>query len=147
MNIKFKTVCFKDKLYIWDVYKAAMIAHIEKIWGWNESWQENDFSKNLKKYKTFVLVVNDIPLGYIQYKENKDNVYINMIILEPSYQGNKIGKYILIKLQEQSLNKPIRLKCFKKNKRAYKFYKNNGFELIEEDLDFYLLCLSNKIIG
>lgn len=143
LNIDFRLISSKDKPYIWKVYKATMMVHIENIWGWDVVWQENDFLNNLEKYKTSVLISNDNPLGYIQLREKSDEVYINMIILEPNHQGKNIGKKILLKLQEVYPNKPIKLKCFKTNKRAFKFYINNGFELIEEDLDFYLLCLTN----
>jgi ribosomal protein S18 acetylase RimI-like enzyme len=137
--MKFIPVKQKDKNYLWQTYKNAMQAHIEKIWGWDLEWQIADFDKNLSKYITSLIISDDKTIGYIQYKIENKQGYINMLILLPEQQSQGLGKALLNDFIKDNNLITLSLRCFKVNKRAFKFYKREGFEIIDEDENFYLL--------
>jgi len=139
MNIKFQPYQASDKDYIWQTYVTAMKHHIENIWGWDESWQQTDFEKNLQKYQIDLIQIESQPIGYVQFSKNTDKTYINMLILELSYQNQGIGVKVLESIQKSNHDLPLELKCFKANQAAYQFYINNEFDVIESDDSFISL--------
>lgn len=141
MNIKLTQHKKGNIFYLWFTYQNAMKHHIERIWGWDESWQINDFNNNIKAFETDLITVDTEFAGYVQYKENENNIYINMLILEPAFQGQSLGPEVLQKLLSDSGKKEIELKCFKVNDRAFQFYQSQGFKVIADDENFYTLRL------
>lgn len=139
--VSLKSIILSSKVnipYLWKVYTVSMKPHIEQIWGWDDKWQKSDFSKNLMKYDTLIIRIEENPVGYVQYKSNNEGIYINMLILEADYQNKGIGPKLLSILHSK-YQQTIVLKCFKINHKAYQFYLNNGFRLFDEDENFYLL--------
>jgi ribosomal protein S18 acetylase RimI-like enzyme len=137
MNLKLVEHKKSNIFYLWFTYQKAMKGHIENIWGWDDEWQINDFNKSLKTYKSFLITLDSELVGYVQFKDNNTSIYINMLILEPQYQG--LGKKLLGLLMQDYSGRGIELKCFKINTSAYNFYLSNGFEVTDEDENFYFL--------
>lgn len=131
----------KDTNYLWQTYKKAMQAHIEKIWGWDVSWQKADFAKSLNQYTTCLISHEQQSIGYVQYKVDSKHAYINRLILEAEYQSKGLGSQFFDLLVSQHDLISLKLRCFKVNTRAYQFYLRKGFEVIDEDENFYLLII------
>lgn len=125
--------------YIWKTYVNAMKPHIEKIWGWDLIWQKDDFAKTLDKYTTAIILLDKKQIGYAQYIQESEYLYINMIILQSDYQSQGIGAKLLKVIGSIESDLPIKLKCFRVNDAAYNFYLNNGFEVIKTDNEFFTL--------
>lgn len=137
--IQLETFHESDENYLWDTYVQAMKPHIKLIWGWKNNWQKKDFIDNLAKFQTFILKFKNLKVGYIQLEISSDELYINMLILVPSWQSKGFGKSILKKLMLAHPNKQLCLRCFKINQFAYDFYLREGFEIIDSDDEFYML--------
>jgi len=137
--MQFRFIKEKDRKYLWSVYVQSMQSHIEKIWGWEPTWQKADFEKNLVKYTTSLITILDKTIGYIQYKVEEENAYINMLILEPTQQSQGLGGKVFNHLLTEYKLDTLSLRCFKVNTRAFDFYLREGFVVIEEDDNFYLL--------
>ena len=137
--IQFKAYQESDKGYLWDTYIQAMKPLIELIWGWENNWQQNDFDSKLAKYQTLLLKKANRKIGYVQLENNFEELFINMFIIQPSWQSKGIGKSVLNELMITYPNKKIRLKCFKVNQSAYNFYLREGFVIADSDDDFHVL--------
>ena len=129
----------EDKAEIWDMFVSAMRPHIEKIWGWEDSWQTNEFNSRFFELNTSFIAANGNKLGYVQYSLNEADTYLNMVILSPNSQGQSLGKYVLNEIQGVQQGKPLKLRCFHVNERALNFYKKNGFGVIGSEENFVLL--------
>ena len=139
MRIHFQEYDNNDKAFIWKTYVNAMKPHIEKIWGWDQSWQENDFNLGLKQCKTEVIFVDGCVAGYLQTEQKGNALFIRMLILIPEYQSKGIGTKILDMLQPLTSGNLLKLNCFKINKNAYRFYKKSGFDEIKTDENYIYL--------
>ncbi len=144
--MQFRLIDAKDKEYLWNTYIQSMRPHIEKMWGWEIDWQKADFEKNLAKYTTALITRRGETIGYIQYNIAKRHVYINMLILEPAQQSQGVGGMVLNHLFKEYKLDTLSLRCFKVNTRAFDFYLRQGFAVIEEDDNFYLLKRYEKLI-
>ena len=136
---EFKPYHDSDEVYLWDTYVQAMKPHIKNIWGWEDDWQKKDFVKKLDNYQTFLLKFENSNIGYVQFKNNSKDLFINMLILSPSWQSKGFGKSVLDQLLTSNSNKKLSLRCFKVNQSAYDFYQREGFSVIGSDDNFFML--------
>ncbi|WDD97868.1 GNAT family N-acetyltransferase [Thalassomonas actiniarum] len=139
MNLRFEAATAENKCFFWEHYVAAMQPHIEKIWGWDLQWQQNDFDDRWSSCTNQLLVLEDTPVGYIQSQDLSDSRYIMMFILMPEYRNKGVGKKVLRKLRSDCRKPYIRLRVFESNQQALKFYLDQGYELLEREESFYLL--------
>lgn len=100
----------------------------------NEQWEEEHFLLELfNKFKLSLIAVIDKKLvGYIIASQKNNCAYIHMFIVKKEYQGKKIG----IKLQEFFEKRcavyflpKIILTVHDSNRKAFSFYKRNGYKI------------------
>lgn len=144
MNIELHSYEPIDKLYIWDTYTDSMKDYIEKIWGWDDGWQKNDFETGFDRYETKILKLDQSKIGYIQFKCEPQETYISMLVIEPMHQSMGVGTKLLEILQPSSPNGSLRLNCFTVNKGAYRFYLKCGFKILKMDDNFIYFQRYNK---
>ena len=117
MDISFLKFENGHREYVWLTYVNAIKPYIEKIWGWEEKWQKENYSNSLEIYSTYILMSEEQRLGYIQFKHDENHIFLSMIILEDKYQSKGYGSIIIDEIQ------------------ALK----NGFKLISSDNEFHTL--------
>ncbi|QFY44099.1 GNAT family N-acetyltransferase [Candidatus Methylospira mobilis] len=141
MHFKTRLATVFDKPLIYSLYQEAMKHHIEIIWGWDESWQQNDFEKSFDSATNFIIETNDKFSGYFQLERAVGFDYLRMLIVTPSLRSRGIGRQLLVQIIKESYQskKKLRLRVFKINTKALRFYTNNGLSVIEEDEAFYLM--------
>lgn len=55
-----------DLIYI--LKSQSVRPYVEKIWGWNESYQQNDFDRDFSQMDQFkVIEINGEFIGFMQY--------------------------------------------------------------------------------
>lgn len=129
-----------DKSYFWRLYQQAMRGHVESQWGWDETWQREDFAKRWQDNDNLLLVSGRLNLGYAQVSRGSGAVlYITMLIIAPQWRNKGIGRQVLVSLQRAYQAEEITLRVFRCNQQALQFYLNAGFSLSAEEPDFYLL--------
>ena len=78
MTIELQLSTPADKTYLWFCYQKSIKAYIEKIWGWDTTWQQNNFDTNLNKYPTYLIIYQTNPIGYLQIESRKNDIYISI---------------------------------------------------------------------
>ena len=125
-----------------------------KIFQWNENYPSKEiFNDDIKKNNLYLIESNKKIIGCVMksimeneaYKnvnwktENKKNLYVHRLAVDPKYQGRGFGIKLMDFVEENAMKKnylSIRLDTFSKNKRNVKFYKKRGYIKIE---DIYFL--------
>ncbi len=120
-----------------------MRSYVSKIWGWDEQWQESDFSAHFDP-KGITLVHNGRELvGYSHVENRGDQLFLRMIVVHPHHQRKGIGGKLLESVitlgKEQS--KRIGLEVFKINNEAKKFYERYGFNIEGKTASSYVMGL------
>ena len=121
----------KDINKIMDIWLESTIkAHdfIEK-----EYW-ENNYNTVKDLYipisETFVYEDEEDIKGFISII-NKE--YIGALFVDVNYQGNGVGKALIDYASDKYKN--LSLAVYKQNNKSVEFYKNRGFEIIEEQIN------------
>ena len=101
------------------------------------------YSDKLSEFADFVLFVEaENTVGFAAFYTNEEGgfAYIPLIWVDEKHQHQGIGKRMIEKLAEKSTNiKKIRLEERKTNIKAIGFYRNMGFEVIEDRGEKYLV--------
>ena len=146
-KIRFATPDDHDWLY---ALKAESVRpYVEKIWGWDENYQEKDFDGDFSRMEQFnVIEVDGRFVGFVQYYFEYPYFEVVEIHLLPEYRGNGIGSDILRYLQKVCIaqDRKIRIGCFKENHRAKHLYQKLGFMQTEETDTHYILEYPNYLI-
>lgn len=131
---------------IYNIKKTSVQMYVEKIWGWDEQYQLNDFKNDFKNIGDFrLIVVGNEKVGFLQVASTENSIYIVEIHLVESFRGKGIGTSIIRKIIEQARknNQSILTGCFRDNTRAKELYLKIGFTIVRETEFHYEFELNN----
>lgn len=116
---------------IFGLHEALFKEGIEMIWGWDESWQRENFAEEWRTATTRSLFHAERWIGYVQLQEKPDCLYLLCIAVMPEFQGMGIGRSLIAGLQVEAARcaLPLRLSVFRTNPRAERFYEGLGFRV------------------
>lgn len=126
---------------IFKLYSLAMRGHISAIWGWDEQWQENDFSAHFDPTGITLAYLHHELVGYSHVENRGGQLFIRMIAVHPHHQRKGIGSKLLesvIALATRQ-SKSIGLEVFKTNDDARKLYERYGFNIEDETAASYVM--------
>lgn len=138
MNISTRAALAAEKLAIWRLYESALRHHIEEIWGWDAAWQTADFDKAFSTSSTYIVEVDGKFAGYVQLDLGAVENYLRMIILQPGFRSSGIGARLLAQIVRvgRQHGRDLRLRVFRTNAAAKRFYQREGWFVAADDGDF-----------
>ncbi|MGD1904024.1 MAG: GNAT family N-acetyltransferase [Geitlerinemataceae cyanobacterium] len=78
------------------IHKAAMSDYVDRIWDWEDVWQQQNFAKNFSvPANRRVLCECDRPIGWWCWTSSQQSIFINAIALHPAHQRQGLGSCIL----------------------------------------------------
>jgi len=92
--------------------------------------------KNFERFKsgTFVVEENDKIIAYIAFGIKEDFLYIGDLYVKSKYRKRGFGKKLIeiVESAQKNLNKKnIIVNVRKRNTRAMRFYRKNGFKILK----------------
>ncbi len=141
MHITTRIATTADWAPLYSLYQKAMKGYIEKIWGWNEAWQQNHFRGSFETAATYVIESDSGFAGYYQVEFGESSDWLQMLVIIPGMRSLGIGHQLLERLLKTShdAGKRLMLRVFKMNANAKRFYQRNGWIVVEENEIFYLM--------
>lgn len=119
-----------------------MRGYISEIWGWDEQWQESDFSAHFDPIGITLVHKEHELVGYSHVENRGGQLFIRMLVVHPHHQrvgvGSKLLESVIASGKEQS--KGIGLEVFKINAEAKKFYEKFGFNVEGETTSSYVMA-------
>jgi len=118
-----------DRRRLYEIHRAAMGPYVSELWGWDDAWQAEAFSKGFDPGSTRVVVVGEQPVGFFETHEDADAVVLSKIELDPAIQRRGIGTRVIadVLAEARARGKAVRLQVFKINERARSLYRRLGF--------------------
>lgn len=136
----------EDFDFIYSTKKEALYDYVNEIWGWNENYQIETFTKNFNPVNIQVIENRGKSIGVIEIEETTAVIDLINIELIPQYRNKGIGTTIINELLTISngKNKSVKLRVFKNNSLAYKLYQALGFYRYDESEYHYKLIYDPK---
>ncbi len=129
-----------DRDWVYSLYCRTMRPYVEQVWGWDGKIQSKGFDEQLGAENFKIVSVEDNDVGGYCLKCKENELWLDMILIEPTWQHSGIGRKIveLIHGQARAKNLPVRL-CSMKVNPATEFYKHLGYiEYKNDDALSYL---------
>jgi ribosomal protein S18 acetylase RimI-like enzyme len=106
--------------------------HIVQLWGWDETWQRENFRTEFSSSFCSVILHSGAPVGYLQTAEHSGRIRLWNIAIQPTFQGRGIGRSVVNTVQQIAAQRslPLTLRVFPTNPRAQRFYERQGFREI-----------------
>ena len=119
----------EDINFIYKTKKEALFKHVDAIWGWIETDQQERFYEALNLSLIKIILLEQIEVGFIELIEYESNIELINIHIEPSSRGNGIGSFVINQLvwSAKEQKKRVELRVFKSNLRAINLYEKLGF--------------------
>lgn len=132
-----------EKEAIFKLYCLVMRGYISEIWGWNDQWQENDFSTHFNPKGITVVHEERELVGYSHVENRGNQLFIRMIVVHPHHQRKGIGSTLLesVAASGKEQSEKVGLEVFKINDEARKFYEKHGFNVEDETSSSYVMGL------
>lgn len=122
----------EDRCNLFEIHREVFGTHIEKIWGWDENWQRENFDTEFHSTRTSVIEFDGRIGGYIQVRDEENRIYLQNIALTSEFQGIGIGAKLVEELQSKAARQelPLELSVFRTNANARRFYERCGFRVV-----------------
>lgn len=123
-----------DEEWLFQLFRETMQDYIDQAWGWEELLQQEGFRTSLPA-KDFQILQNDsLSVGCYHLTENADHLLLDIIMVDPQWQGMGYGRRMMEQVQQISLalQRPIRLRVLQTNP-AVGFHKKLGFSELTRD--------------
>ncbi len=131
-----------DKESIYALKCQSVRPYVEKIWGWDETYQREDFEKDFGwLHQFYVIEVEGAFAGFLQYHAEGRVFHLSEIHILPKFQGQWIGTSILTQFKEICIaqDRKLQLGCFRENTRGLALYRAQGLVITGETDTHYLL--------
>ena len=114
---------------------------IEKTWGWDDAWQQADFSKRLSECVVSIIEVDGELAGSLWVDPKPESVHIVELQIVPELQGKGLGTATMMTVIQDGATRgvPVTLSVVPANPRAKRLYERLGFEITAvEDLFIHM---------
>ena len=127
-----------DKTFLYELHCLTMRRHIEVTWGWDDAWQQADFSHRFERYDVSVIENDGVAIGSLWLEELPTAMYIADIQLLPAWQRRGIGTAVLGDVIAQAVDtrRAVELVVLPSNHGARRLYERIGFQVTEVSAPF-----------
>ena len=139
-----KIIAIADK--VWVAHYSKIISQEQIEYMYALMYSANALSQQMQDgHSFFIYEENEIPLGFVSMKADKDIVKIPKLYVSIEAQGKGIGKKLVEKIISEAKSQhaiSVQLNVNRFNTESIAFYKKVGFQIIETidiPLDKFLL--------
>ncbi len=121
-----------DRAFLYALHSATMRALIEQVWGWDESWQRNNFDSRFQHCQVSVIELDGRAAGSLWLESRPDLLYIADLQVLPEFQGRGIGTAVVQEVIRQGARRGavVALAVLSINLSARRLYERLGFAAI-----------------
>ncbi|MBV6624035.1 MAG: GNAT family N-acetyltransferase [Rivularia sp. (in: Bacteria)] len=83
-------------------------------------------------YKYYLIFYNQVEAGYFSVKDKEEQLFLSKLYILKSFRGKGIGKQTINFIKSNFNNPVIQLTVNKNNSDSLAFYKNIGFEIVDD---------------
>ena len=124
----------RDEAWLFQLFKKTMQDQIDAAWGWEELLQKEGFTTSLRSRDFTILELGGLPVACMHLSNKPDHYYLDMILVEPSFQRRGIGSQLFTIARERAAKAGLSIQLsVLKTSPAVAFHKHLGFVVTAED--------------
>ena len=138
-ELGFRTAHANDSEFVFSVKKAAFQEYVEKVWGWDDSYQRELHNRRFNAQELRVIRLRDADVGFLAMSRTSNVVKVNQLFILPEYQGRGVGSACMKRIVDDASlkRKSVALQVLKVNPRGLRFYQRLGFTIVGDSATHY----------
>ena len=118
----------EDSSALAELRAKAMKPSLEALGRFDENRVRSRFLGGFIADETFKLEFSGELVGLYVIQQKEDHLFLNHLYIDPQYQGNRLGAYVINEIKRIANEKemPIKLGALKQS-RSNDFYQSHGF--------------------
>lgn len=118
-----------DVEFRFELHRASLGPYVDEVWGWRDDEQRAHLARNLDADRARIVMVDGVDAGRLDVEESDDRIFIALLELLPSHQGQGIGTAIIRDVLDRARrdSKSVTLRVLEVNHRARALYQRLGF--------------------
>lgn len=144
-SYSFRQATMDDYEFLYSLHVQALRPYVEKLWGWEETWQREYFERKFDPQNRQIIQIEGQDAGVLVVQQCKGQTYIALIEILPEFHGRGVGTTIIKDLcnQAHKRNEVVTLHVLRSNVPARRLYERLGFEVTREEE--YRVKMINKV--
>jgi ribosomal protein S18 acetylase RimI-like enzyme len=132
-----------DAPFVYEMHRATMKDYVTQVWGWDEAFQAEMFSKWFVPEQFQIIVLDGQDVGLLAVEQRATELFLSTIEILPAYQGRGLGAAVVrsILAQAAAARVPAALQVLKVNP-ARRLYERLGFSISGETATHYQMRTS-----
>jgi ribosomal protein S18 acetylase RimI-like enzyme len=132
MKYRLRPATELDRSLLFDLYYATMRNYIEETWGWDDTWQRDDFDKRFREHGAFIIETGSHNACALWLESRADSLYISNLQILPALLGRGIGTAVIEEVIRRAgaLGLPVALVVLPVNTGAQRLYERLGFKVV-----------------
>ena len=132
-----------DRDFVHDLLLTTSKEYVERTWGWSDEIRQlvdEDFERWFNPPASGQIVQADgRDVGYLKVADHEDGVLLDMVLLDPAYQGHGIGTALITEVLQEAhaRGEAVVLQVLKVNP-SKRLYERLGF-VVTAELDHHYL--------
>lgn len=137
-NTSLRQARAEDLEFLWDLHVASMKDYVEATWGWDETWQRDNFVSHYEPNSAEIIQCDGEDVGLLTVSSLGAFVFLKQLALLLSHQRKGIGSYLVkdIVTRAHSDRCSVLLQVIKVNP-ARGLYERLGFRVCGETATHY----------
>ena len=146
MAVKYQKV--DPQMDLFEVYKEHMQPFIQDLFGWDEQFQKQGFSRALRREDFRWVIIDDVKAGIIHRQAENENIKISLLVIFRQFQRRGYGYRLMTSLIDSTgAGKTLAWNCLKNNTPALALYdKIEATERTETDYFYCYTYQSPRLI-
>ena len=144
-SYSFRQATMDDYEFLYTLHVQALRPYVEKLWGWEETWQREYFERKFDPKNRQIIQIEGQDAGVLVIQLCEGQTYIALIEILPEFHGRGVGTAIIKDLcnQAHKRNDVVTLHVLRSNVPARRLYERLGFEVTREEE--YRIKMINKV--
>ena len=85
----------QDLAFLWELHVLTMRDYVEQTWGWERTWQEENFRTKFDITGLEIIEIEGHPIGSMSVKEETESLFLREIEIHPDWQRLGIGSALV----------------------------------------------------
>jgi ribosomal protein S18 acetylase RimI-like enzyme len=122
---------------------------VEKVWGWDDSYQRELHNRRFASQDVRVIRFREVDVGFLATSRTSNVLKVYQLFILPEYQGRGIGSACMTRIVDDASleRKSVVLQVLKVNARGFAFYRRLGFTVVGESATHFQMKNSPNSTG